>query len=232
MKEDSCSSRVSTLFVCLITWGLIYLTAGCMTSMLPGNMESIQPSSSSPRVGSVYLIRGWGGMFSWGIDDMARELNRGGVRASVFQHDQRDALVREFIKKYQGVSDSEPLCIVAHSAGSDDAIYIARELQKMGINVDLLIALDGVDEVVIPKNVKICYNYWMPGAWGDSNFLRGLPYEQEPGSSGKLTNINLQEEGRSLREAGASHTTLDKDLILRQVVINKIFSVWRTQAGR
>ena len=177
---------------------LLFLNTGCITSMLPGSVDRIQPTSDQPRRGNVYLIRGWGGMFSWGIDDLSRAIDSAGIRAQVFQHDQRNALARTLVDKYRGVEHPEPLCIVAHSAGSDDAIFIARALRSAGITVDLLVTLDGVDESVIPRNVRLTRNYWMPGAWGDSNFLRGIPFTQEPGVGGKLVNINLHEEGRDL----------------------------------
>lgn len=192
--------------------------------MMPGSMDGVQAASSTNRVGNVYLIRGWGGMFSWGIDDLASDLRAAGVSAHVFQHDQRDQLARTLVEKYRGVTKPEPLCLVAHSAGSDDAIYIAHELEKAHITIDLLITLDNVDATVVPANVRLCYNYWCPGTFGDSNFLRGLPMQLEKGAPGKLVNINLAEEGKVLCEPNANHLTLDKDTKLRPHLVEHVLA--------
>lgn len=202
----------------------LFTLAGCVTSMAPGSLSSIEPTSTAPRVGNVYLIRGWGGMFSWGIDDLARELESNGISAHVFQHDQRDQLCQTLIEKYRGVNNPEPLCMVAHSAGSDDALYISKRLEDAGIKVDLLVTLDNVDATIVPKNVRVCYNYWLPGTFGDSNFLRGLPMEKEAGSQGKLVNINVSQEGKELCEPDPSHVSLDKDKKLRPHIVEHVLA--------
>jgi hypothetical protein len=163
-------------------------------------------------------------MFSWGIDELARELEAQGITAHVFQHDQRDDLARTLVEKYRNVRNPEPLCMVAHSAGSDDALYIAGELKKAGVEVDLLVTLDNVDATIVPGNVKVCYNYWLPGTFGDSNFLRGLPMEKQAGSRGQVVNINLAQDGSTLCEPNPSHVSLDKDTKLRPHIIDKVLA--------
>lgn len=192
--------------------------------MSPGSMDSIKPTSTAPRAGNVYLIRGWGGMFSWGIDELSRQLESDGISAHVFQHDQRDDLARVLVEKYRNVKNPEPLCMVAHSAGSDDALYIAGELKKAGVEVDLLITLDNVDATIVPGNVKVCYNYWLPGTFGDTNFLRGLPMEKQTGSRGQVFNINLAQDGSNLCEPNPSHVSLDKDTKLRPHIIDEVLA--------
>jgi hypothetical protein len=173
-------------------------------------------------------------MFSWGIDELARELREAGASAHVFQHDQRDHLAQTLVEKYRGVRNPEPLCIVAHSAGSDDALYIAGELAKVGVSIDLLITLDNVDATIVPGNVRCCYNYWLPGKFGDSNFLRGLPMQKAAGSNGALVNINLAGEGRDFCEPDPSHVSLDKDAKLRPRLVQQVLAACpdRHQAAR
>src|SRR5437763_12113463 len=43
---------------------------------------------------TVYLVRGWVGIFSGGMDRLGREINESGVTAHVFQHDQCAELAR------------------------------------------------------------------------------------------------------------------------------------------
>ena len=217
------SYRLRSALFTLIALPCLLLT-GCITSMAPGSMDSIKPTSTAARAGNVYLIRGWGGMFSWGIDELAHQLETDGISAHVFQHDQCDEMARTLVEKYRNVRNPEPLCIVAHSAGSDDALYIAGELKKAGIDVDLLITLDNVDATIVPGNVKVCYNYWLPGTFGESNFLRGLPMEKQAGSKGQVVNINLAEDGSNLCEPNPSHVSLDKDLKLRPHIVEKVLA--------
>ncbi|HSI36264.1 MAG: hypothetical protein ACAI43_19165 [Phycisphaerae bacterium] len=203
--------------------GLSLAGGGCVTSMMPGDLAQVKPTSETPRAGQVYLIRGWSGAFSWGIDDLARDLKAQGVSAHVFQSDQRNVLAQTIAERYRGVKDPEPLCLVAHSQGSDDALAIAAELSKSNVAVDLILTLDNVDVTTVPKNVRLAYHFWKPGS-GDSNFLRGLPLTPEPGSTGRVININIAEDGKDLTEPGASHVTMDKDAKLRGHLVNHVLA--------
>ncbi|HYE18710.1 MAG TPA: hypothetical protein VEA69_09715 [Tepidisphaeraceae bacterium] len=210
--------------------GLSAFGGGCVTSMMPGDLAQVQPTSDTARAGRVYLIRGWSGAFSWGIDDLARELKAQGVSAHVFQSDQRVVLAQTLVERYRGAKDPEPLCLIAHSQGSDDALFIASELSKANVAVDLLLTLDNVDLTTVSKNVRLAYHYWKPGS-GDSNFLRGLPLTPEPGSTGRVINVNIAEDGKGLTEPNASHVTMDKDTKLRGHLVNHVLAACPERAA-
>jgi hypothetical protein len=213
---------LSRLCVCLLACGL----CGCVSfaSLKPGKMEWVQPQSQAPHAGSVYLVRGWVGMFSKGIDQLGRKLNGVGVTARVFQHDQCHELAQAMVERYKAAKDPEPICMIGHSFGSDDALIIARELDKAGVPVELIVTLDCVNESVVPKNVKLCYNFWQKGMFGSSNFLRGIPLTQQPGCTGRLVNVNLYEEGRYLRDSSTNHITIDEAPKLHQAIIEHVLS--------
>src|ERR1051325_5471112 len=97
----------------------------------PGEMDWVQPHTKAKRVGTVYMIRGWMGVFSSGIDKMAGEINDAGGTAYVFQDMQWKELGAELVKKYKGVKDPEPICFIGHSRGVDAALIIARDLEKI-----------------------------------------------------------------------------------------------------
>jgi hypothetical protein len=101
----------------------------------------------------------------------------------------------------------------------------------VGVPVDLIITMDPVDEKVVPKNVKLCINYWQPGIFGDSNFLRGIPLSQEPGGSGKVVNINLFEEGRELREATTNHINIDEAPKLHKAIVDHVLATCPKRAA-
>ena len=193
----------------------------------PGKMEWIQPlTTDKTHVGTVYCIRGWQGVFSWGIDAMAQKLNAQGVNALVYMPEQYPELAAAMVKAYKDSPNHEPICFIGHSRGVDSSIIISRELAKAGIDVSLIICLDSVDEKTIPKNVNICYNFWTPGFFYGTNLLRGIPLEQEPGSAGKLYNYNLHEkEGEPWADTGISHVGMDKNPKLQQNIIKIILDV-------
>src|SRR5436309_2834242 len=96
----------------------VALSAGC-SSMTPGKMSAVQTYSDRPRAGNVYLIRGWIGIFSYGINKLGDKLNKAGIRSSIFQEDQWRELAQAIKAKYGDGKPHEPLILVGHSFGAD-----------------------------------------------------------------------------------------------------------------
>lgn len=61
------------------------------------------------------------------------------------------------------------IVLIGHSAGADNSTVICRELQKHGIEVDLLILLDPAFPRYVPSNVKRCVNFYIPSALSDKS---------------------------------------------------------------
>src|SRR5438552_15891752 len=95
------------------------LLTGCQY-LAPGKLSNVQSTSLHPRAGNVYLIRGWIGVFSAGIDSIGEKLTDNGVRAVVYQDDQWRSLAHRIAKEYQGRNSAEPLVLIGHSYGADD----------------------------------------------------------------------------------------------------------------
>lgn len=207
--------RVASICLSVLIPGL----TGCS---LQGKMEWVQPTTTAPRVGVVYCIRGWHGVWSLGIDEMARQLNEKGVTARVFMNEQHKELAATIIERYRNSPNHEPICFIGHSWGVDASILIAKELDKAGIPVDVICCLDSVDQTTVPKNVRLCYNYWMPGIFWNTNILRGIPLKQEPGSTGQLFNYDCSKEYRSWRGASTDHTSFDDDPKIQKHIIDNI----------
>lgn len=208
----------------LAVWALAAV-GGC-GSGTPGRMEWIQTHTSSPRVGTAIMIRGWSGVFSPGIDDMAKQINAQGGTALVFMPEQYPELAATMIKLLKDNPDHEPICFVGHSRGVDSSLIIARELDKVHVPVDMVCCLDSVDELTVPKNVRVCYNYWMPGLYGqNTNFLRGIPLIQVAGSSGKLFNYNLSGEYSHWRGPIREHISMDLDPQIEKRIVDNVLEV-------
>ena len=228
--------RIEALLLafCLLSCAL----AGCDGVNTPGRMEWVHPQSQAEHVGTVYLIRGWAGVYSSGIDAMAQQLRDRGITAYVYMPEQYPELAATMVQRYKGLQRPEPICFIGHSRGVDSSIIISRELDKAGVPVQLIVALDSVDETTVPKNVRVCYNYWMEGFLPGTNFLRGIPLQQAPGSTGQLHNINLHRDAPELKEPMTNHVNMDKGPKIQREIIAHVLeacperSIWLSQNPR
>src|SRR5882724_2415653 len=108
-------------------------------TMKQGDMNWVSTNTTQPRAGHVYFIRGFIGLFSYGIDRMTEKVAATGVAAHVFQEDQTAVLGKTIVEKYKAQKDHEPIVLVGHSLGADDAIKISKMLEAEGVPVDLLL---------------------------------------------------------------------------------------------
>jgi pimeloyl-ACP methyl ester carboxylesterase len=195
-------------------------------------MANVQPVSSKPRVGNVYLLRGWIGIFSTGIDALTDKLNAAGVRASVYQDTQYGNLGDEIVKKYSAARFHEPLILIGHSYGADDVIRIAKKLDEHKIPVDLLVTLDAVTPPDVPGNVRVCYNlYQSNGIMDKFPFLRGIPLDKQEHSAVKLTNVNLRKDRPDLLDPGVDHFNIEKQPRIHEEIIRQVLAVCPPRIG-
>ena len=226
------SSRTAT---CTVGMLLLSTMTGCfgveMGTMKPGQMDWVQTNTTDPRAGHAYLIRGLIGLFSYGIDRMTDKVNAAGVKADVFQEDQTDILGKTIVAKYKAAgTNHEPIVLIGHSLGADDAIKISKMLQKENIPVDMLITIDPTRPPQVPGNVKICYNYYQPSLFDGTGILRGIPLELEPGAKTVLYNYNIRGERKDLLEWDTNHVNIDKNTKIHADAITHILTVCPTRA--
>lgn len=217
--------RLRLALICLSAIAL----AGC-SAMTPGHVDAVGPVSTAPRVGNVYLLRGFIGVFSTGIDHLGTEVNAAGIHGEVFQDDQWSALANAIAVRYHGHLDAEPLVLIGHSYGADDVVNISRKLDAAGIPVDLLVTLDPVTPQPVPKNVRLCVNlYQSNGVWDKLPWLRGIPLQQEPGATGKLYNANIRTDRRDLLDPDVNHFNIEKKQKIHNEVLRVLLSVCPTR---
>ncbi|MFI5378581.1 MAG: hypothetical protein ACHRHE_04735 [Tepidisphaerales bacterium] len=197
------------------------LLGGCK-SMTPGQLEWVQTGSDRPYAGNVYLMRGFIGIWSYGVDHLGQKINEAGVRASVFQEDQWQQVADTIIAKYQNVPDHEPLVLIGHSYGADDVLRMARRIGEHNMTVDLVITLDPTVPPPVPKNVKLCYNIYQPGALDVLPFFRGVALEPESPAQANLMNVNIRAERRDLLDPDTDHFNIEKNGKIHAEVIKKV----------
>jgi hypothetical protein len=161
----------------------------------------------------VYLLRGWFGVFSTGLDGLAEELRSKGIKAETVGHLAWRTTLSNIIKAHHA-GKLGALVLVGHSQGANNVIEMARLLEKEKIQVDLVVTLAPLLQDPIPGNVVRAINYYNSPGWG-------APVFADAGYGGKLSNINL---GGDL---GLAHMAIDKSPKIQAEIARAILSISR-----
>ena len=205
------------------------MLGGCLVPA-GGLLTAIQPVSDKPHQGNVYIMRGLLGCFSRGMDGLQEELDASGVRAVIYQHTQNDDVARAIIERYRQ-APREPLVLVGHSLGADDTVAIAQQVRAAGVKVDLIVAVDPVNADPVPGNVSRAVGFYRSvPVVGLIPVLRGIPLKPEPGTTGQVTNYNLNDHPE-LRETLTNHFNIDANKKVRQAIIREVMEVCPVRSG-
>jgi hypothetical protein len=177
------------------------------------NTVNVKLRQSHERVGYVYCMRGWLGIFSEGMDALANKIDtRLGIPAVSVADEEWRKLETFIVDQHdKGLINDGPLVLLGHSYGADDQIRVAQYLQAHNISVDLLVLIDPVTPPAVPANVKrvYCLYYshpltdWYP-AW------RGIPATVADPEKTLLQNIDLRTTDVGFDTTGIQHPTIDK----------------------
>ncbi len=217
-------ARFKFLASTLLLTATLLGAVGC-SGMKNGSMANVQPVTTNQRVGSVYLLRGWIGIFSTGIDSLGSKINKQGVHAEVFQEAQWSSLATAIIKKYENQPEHEPIVIIGHSYGADDAILISRKLAEKNIKVDLVVTLDPVTPRKAPGNIQLAYNLYQSGALDGLPFLRGIALTADQPGPVMLKNLNIRKDRKDLLDSSLDHFNIEKKEKVHNDVIAQVLSV-------
>ncbi|MEM1037966.1 MAG: lipase [Pseudomonadota bacterium] len=168
-----------------------------------------QVASSKSHRGDVYLLRGFGNVFSRGLDQMGEKLNKRGIKAQVISHTNwRTALTAILANRKK--FGRKPVVLIGHSLGANQAITIAAELKKRRIRVDYLVTFAATNPKPIPSNVRKVTNYYFEtDGWGK-------PITKGPGFRGRMKNIDFSKDD----EVG--HFNIEKQPRLQEQVIRNV----------
>jgi hypothetical protein len=173
-------------------------------------------SSATNAETRVYLLRGWFGVFSTGLDTLATELRGRGIKTESVGHLAWKTMVSDIIK-WHATGDSGPLVLIGHSQGANNVIDMARLLQRENISVDLLVTLAPAMQNPVPGNVVRAINYYNSPGWG-------APITADAGYRGELTNINLG------GDIGLYHMAIDKNPEVQAEIERAILVVRQREA--
>jgi pimeloyl-ACP methyl ester carboxylesterase len=198
-------------------WAGLAVLAGLI--LLPSLAQSAAGSADRDAAAShphVYLMRGLLNIFSLGMDQMAVQLARHGIDASVYNHSVAEGVVGDIVAKYRA-GDHGPYILVGHSLGADAVMTMAQELNARGIPVALVVPFDGTGSYLATRNVACVLNltqreyaYMRPGA----------------GFHGSLRNVDVSSD------TSIDHFTIDKSPRLQAVAMNAILQAAHAESCR
>jgi hypothetical protein len=174
-------STVGRLLVC--GFGLAGLVLVPTLAQSAARLADRNTAVSRPH---VYLMRGLLNIFSLGMDQLAVQIERHGIDASVYNHTLYQAVDSEIVAKYRA-GDHGPYILVGHSLGADAVMTMAQELNGYGVPVALVVPVDGTGSSLASKNVACVVNltqrhyaYMRPGA-GFHGMLNNVDFSGDPG---------------------------------------------------
>ncbi|MGN6368886.1 MAG: hypothetical protein ACTHN5_11560 [Phycisphaerae bacterium] len=186
-----------------------------------------------PRVGHVYCMRGWLGIFSTGMDALADEINKqvGAPAVSVADEEWR-RLKGWLIDEYSDGKIHGPLVLLGHSWGADDSIRVCEELKQKNISVDLLVLIDPVTPPPVPSNVKRVYCVYKSHPATDAvPFWRGVPATVADPKVTPITNIDLRKAKVGFDTESIDHINIEKNEGVHRMVMEQIKEVCPTRVA-
>jgi hypothetical protein len=165
----------------------------------------------------VYLLRGWFGVFSTGMDELAAELKAKGVKAEAIGHLSWKSTVSK-IAKDRASGKGFALVLVGHSQGANNVIEMAQALETHKIAVDLLVTLAPMLQESVPPNVVRAMNYYQNPGWG-------APLVAGRGFHGKLSNIDVSSD------LAITHINIDKSARVPTEIARAILAIPQPKAS-
>lgn len=172
---------------------------------------------------SVYLMRGFLGVFSLGMDRLNASLMAGGVKTRILGHTRWRSVVDEIAAEAAANPKGRaPIVIVGHSFGGNAALQAAYVLGQQGIPVDLVVTVDPTASQPISPAVRRYLNVYM------SNDGLGRPLAAS-GTGVDNSDVRIHPE---MNRPGINHFTMDEQPIVQQQILAAILkALGRTERG-
>lgn len=177
--------------------------------------KQAQPAEPT-KAASVYLMRGFLGIFSLGLDRLDASLRAEGVKTRILGHTGWPGVVDEIAAEAAlRPKNRAPVVIVGHSLGGNAALQAAYVLGQRGIPVDLVVTVDPTSSRPVSSVVKRYLNIYMSG----DAFGAALA-----GSGTGVDNDDIR-SNPTLNRPGVNHFTMDENPIVQQQILAAIMKV-------
>lgn len=175
--------------------------------------------------GEVHTMLGGLGLFSTGMRTLSNSVEEEcHLAAPSDMWYNAGHVSRNIVTYYRTHEQHRPIILVGHSLGANEQIKVARNLNKLGIPVDLLITVDAVSTTFVPPNVRHAMNFYKPSFVPMFSGLRLKAVD--PGRT-QIDNINVTK----INGISVNHFTIDKDPIVQAMMMEEIKKVSSNAKG-
>jgi hypothetical protein len=175
--------------------------------------------------GEVHTMLGGLGIFSTGMKELSSSIvETYNIPAPSNMWYNAGGVTRSIVDYYYAHKKHRPIILVGHSLGANEQIKVARNLNKSGIPVDLLVTIDAVSQTVVPANVKHVMNFYKPGY---VPMFSGLKLRAQEPSKTRVENINVAR----LKNVTVNHFTIDKHPLVQAMIMDEVKRI-TTNANR
>lgn len=179
--------------------------------------QQVQAHKDTLYDGEVHTMRGGLGIFSIGMntlrDSVAKQYHIPAY-STMWYH--AGGVTRFIIASYR--QHPRPIILVGHSLGANEQIKVARNLNKVGIPVALLVTVDAVSQTIVPPNVQQALNIYKPGF---VPMFSGLKLRAVNPQKTHIDNVNVA----TLNDVHVNHFTVDKDAVVQAMIMERIKKV-------
>lgn len=142
----------------------------------------------------VYLLRGLTNVLSPGLDQLAEELGKRNIDATITNHAFWESLATEAIQDCKNGRVSS-IVLVGHSLGASAAVSMAEQLERAGVRIALIVTLDPVTRTAVPGNVHLLKNFYLSSGVGTrverGGHFHGLLQNLDMGRNTELGHVSL-----------------------------------------
>jgi hypothetical protein len=184
-----------------------------------------EPSQAKAR---VFLLRGTGVVFSLGFSDLCTQLRQAGIWAEDLRSNGDGWVCQHLRDEHCTGMLHGPIILIGHSRGGRHILDAARELQKAGITVDLLICVDVAFPATVPGNVRQAVNLYLTQ-------LRVYPasiLRPDPDVFVPIENIPLDAPDSPIPSQGLHHVNITNSPAVQLIILERIMRVIRSSPRR
>lgn len=188
---------------------------------MPAGYLVSQPTSKEPK-GRILIVRGIFTVFSLGMDDLGKKLQKLGyqvkVTPSATSYREADLLCTQILRSEK----KSPLIIIGHSLGADLAPKLATTFADRDVPVDMLIMLDSTMPSSPPQNVKRCVNLYQSNSspsW--ARVFRGTDINARSHKT-EMINVDIRKLAGHEQTAGINHFNIDANPWIHDLIVEAV----------
>jgi pimeloyl-ACP methyl ester carboxylesterase len=201
---------------------VLIAASGCAA----GGPEAAARAPTDPRrSGEVFVLRGFMGIWSRGMDQITTRLREDGIVTGIFGYDQWAEVAGQIAAERKVPGLRQPLVLIGHSYGADNALRIAAELGKQQITVDLVITVECVTPTRVPANVREEVNIFKPRTLDFLPWWRGVPVQLADPRNSTLDQIDVHASRPDIDRPDLGHSDIDKDPKILDLIEKKVLVV-------